>query len=92
MDDGEAACLAIAKVAGAGPLATDDRKAIRLAGELGVETISTPSLMKRWAESSGATDAEVAEVLRNIQTFSRFVPRRTDPLYPWWIERVAVVE
>ena len=91
VDDGEATCLAIAKVRG-WAVATDDRKAIRLAGELGVETISTPSLMKRWAESSGATDAEVAEVLRNIQTFSRFVPRRTDPLYPWWIERVAVAE
>ena len=91
VDDREATCLAIAKVRG-WIVATDDRKAIRLAGELGVETISTPTLMKRWAEASGASDAEVANVLRSIQIFSHFVPRRTDPLYSWWIKRVGVGE
>ena len=88
VDDGEATCLAIAKVRG-WTVATDDRKAIRLAGDLSVGTISTPGLIRRWAERTKASDAEIAVVLQKIQTFSRFIPRRTDPLHAWWNERIT---
>jgi predicted nucleic acid-binding protein len=85
LDDGEAACLAIAK-SRSWVLATDDRKAIRLAGELGVGTITTPELIKRWADATQAREVEVAAVLTKIQILARFVPRRGSPLYDWWKE------
>lgn len=83
LDDGEAGCLAIAKVRG-WSLATDDRKAIRLASELGVMTITTPELMKRWADSARPDDDVISTALRNIQIFARFAPRPGSPLSDWW--------
>src|SRR6266540_3934446 len=47
LDDGEAMCLAIAQSRG-WTLATDDRKARRIAAERGVPLISTPELLKQW--------------------------------------------
>jgi hypothetical protein len=83
LDDGEAAAVAIAKARG-WTLATDDRKARRLAGERGVVTVTTPELVKAWAVATGATAGEVAEALTNIQTFARFTPHKTMPLAAWW--------
>lgn len=84
LDDGEASCLAVAKIRG-WALATDDRKARRMAGELGVPTISTAELMKRWADRTGIGADEVATALRNIQTYANYLPRPGSPLYSWWI-------
>jgi predicted nucleic acid-binding protein len=83
VDDGEAMCLAIAKTRG-WMLATDDRKATRLANKLGVKTTSTPELMKRWADASKAKIRAVAQALDRIQTFARFVPRKGSRLQSWW--------
>lgn len=85
LDDGEAMCLAIAKARG-WRMATDDRKARRLADELGVNVLTTPHMMKTWAEETSAPDAGIAVVLRSIETCARFVPHRTQPLYQWWTE------
>lgn len=90
LDDGEAACLAIAKSRG-WALATDDRKAIRLAEGLRVGTITTPEMIKSWADATRASDTDVAVVLRKIQAFARFVPRRASPLYDWWIRLVDLL-
>lgn len=87
VDDGEAMCLAIAKTRG-WTLATDDRKATRLANELGVKTISTPELVKRWADASKAKSRAVAQALDRIQTFARFVPRKASPLFAWWTKKL----
>jgi predicted nucleic acid-binding protein len=83
LDDGEAACLAIAK-SRSWVLATDDRKAIRLAGTLGVGTVTTPELIKRWADVTRATDAEVGAVPWKIQNFANFIPRRGSAFHQWW--------
>jgi len=83
LDDGEAAALAICQARG-WVLATDDRKARRFAGERGVTTITTPELVKAWADGTGAATVEVAEVLTNVQTFARFTPHKTMPLAAWW--------
>lgn len=91
LDDGEAACLAIAKIRG-WMLATDDRPAGKLAGRLGVEAITTPGLVRRWAERTGAGRHEVATLLRSIQTFARFIPRHESPGYAWWIDRLEQAE
>lgn len=84
MDDGEAACLAVAQSRG-WTLATDDRKARRVAGERAVPVVTTAEIVKNWADVTAADDVAVATVLRNIQRFARFVPHRTMPLNEWWV-------
>ncbi|MBL9164646.1 MAG: hypothetical protein JNL18_18100 [Planctomycetaceae bacterium] len=83
LDDGEASCLAIAK-ARQWKVATDDRKAIRICSEHGIQVITTPELVKRWAEKSKPTD--IRAVIANIERFASFRPGRTHPLHPWWLE------
>jgi predicted nucleic acid-binding protein len=87
LDDGEAACLAIAKVRG-WTLATDDRKGRREALGLGVPVVTTAELVKAWADATKAAEAAVAKLLRNIQDYARFIPHKTMPLYSWWLDTV----
>lgn len=87
LDDGEASALAIAKVRG-WIVATDDRKARRVATEQGISIISTSEMIQAWTTAAKATDQHIGELLRNIQQFGRFVPRRSDPLYEWWMRRI----
>lgn len=87
LDDGEASVLAIAKVRG-WIVATDDRKARRVATEQSISTISTSEMIHAWTASEKVSDQQVGELLRNIQQFGRFVPRRSDPLYEWWMQLV----
>jgi predicted nucleic acid-binding protein len=88
LDDGEAACLAIAKVRG-WTLATDDRKGRREAGSLGVPVITTPELVKAWADATKADEAAIGGLLRAIQNYARFVPHRTMPLHQWWTDAAS---
>lgn len=85
LDDGEAVSMAIAKTRGWG-LASDDRKARRLAGQLGVHVLTTPELVKAWAQNTSATATDLAQVLQNIQAFARFMPHKTMPLHQWWVD------
>jgi hypothetical protein len=84
LDDGEACCLAIAKSRG-WTVATDDRKAIRIASECGIAVITTPELIARWAQTNNPTPAELVETLRCIERFANFRPRRTSPFHNWWV-------
>jgi predicted nucleic acid-binding protein len=88
LDDGEAACLAIAKVRG-WTLATDDRIGRREAASLGVPVVTTPELVKAWADATKADEAEVAKVLRNVQAYAHFIPHKTMPLYQWWTDTAS---
>jgi predicted nucleic acid-binding protein len=88
LDDGEAACLAIAKVRG-WTLATDDRKGRREAGKLGVPVLTTAEIVKNWGDATDAEVEAVAAVLQNIERFARFVPHRTMPLHEWWVQTSA---
>ena len=83
LDDGEAACLAIAKQRG-WVVATDDRKAIRLATAERIDVITTPELMHRWAEVAKPKDEEVAEALRRIERFARFRLGKSAKHSQWW--------
>lgn len=85
LDDGEAMSLAIAKHRG-WTLATDDRKARRVAAERGVPVLTTTEIVKSWADTTRADESAVASILRNIQTFGNFVPHRTMPLHAWWVD------
>lgn len=83
LDDGEASCLAIAKSRG-WTVATDDRKARRIASESGISLISTPELIQRWVDSTSPDEATAGALLRRIERFARYYPRRGDPLHGWW--------
>lgn len=85
LDDGEASCLAIAKLRG-WTVATDDRKARRIASENGIELISTLELIQRWVDTMSPTEETVANVLKKIELFAKFRPRRSDPLHSWWTD------
>ncbi len=83
VDDGEASCLAIAKARG-WIVATDDRKAIRVATAAGIAVITTPELVERWANAVHATPPKISDVLARIERFARFRPRADSPLFSWW--------
>jgi hypothetical protein len=83
LDDGEAAALAIAKHR-SWKLATDDRVAANLAGELSVNVLNTAQLVKLWADHSGANAREICETVNSIQTYAKFVPRRDSTEFKWW--------
>lgn len=84
LDDGEAACVALAKNRG-WLLATDDRPATALAAKEGVTVLTTAELLKRWATVTKASKKEVVAALANIQRFAKFVPRLKSPESAWWL-------
>ncbi len=83
LDDGEAACLTIASLRGL-LLATDDRKAIAVANDLGVEVLTTPEILMNWISKMSPKAMEIAEVINNIEHFGRFRPHHTSTYAKWW--------
>jgi hypothetical protein len=85
IDDGEAATIAVA-IHRQLRVATDDRKAVRLAESQTppVGVVRTSHLMRRWADSSNATQIRVREAIRAIQRRANCVPPRDDPHIAWW--------
>jgi hypothetical protein len=86
MDDGEAACLAVAVARGL-PLAGDDRALARVIGDeaLVVQRVTTPELLRSWAAATAAGADRVSNLLRNVEVFGHYRPPASDPLFPWWI-------
>lgn len=89
LDDGEAMALAIARQR-EWTLATDDAKAQRYAGQLEVTVVTTPELMRRWADANKVDAREVRAALRRIQASARFIPRRGSPMHGWWARHVGL--
>ncbi len=85
LDDGEAMALAIAKSRG-WRLATDDRKALKMAASIGVAVVTTPELLKRWASRTPHSKAETADVLLRIESLARFTPSDNSHAAKWWRE------
>ncbi len=85
LDDGEAMAMAIAHQRG-WLLATDDRKARRRAAELAVSVVTTPEIMRLWAESGTADRPAIRTALLNVQSLARFTPTAAFPQYEWWIK------
>jgi hypothetical protein len=86
--DGEAICLALAERRG-WTLATDDRKAIRVAGQAGLVVVSCPQLVKTWADATKPAQATLKEVLQNVQVLAQFRPNSSMPSCSWWIKQLA---
>jgi hypothetical protein len=86
--DGEATCLAIAESRG-WTIATDDRKAIRVAQQVGLTVVSSPALLNAWAVATNAGRGTIAQVLTDIQTLARFQPSPSMPHAGWWYRQIT---
>ena len=83
LDDGEAMSFALAKCR-SWAVATDDRKARRLAIAEGITTTSTIELLKEWSEKTGALDKVVRDAVQFVATLGRYRPSRNAPEANWW--------
>jgi hypothetical protein len=86
--DGEAMCLALAERRG-WVVATDDRKAIRVARQAGLSVVSCPELVKAWADTTGPDQATLNKLLLDIQVLAQFRPNPSMREYQWWLDEVA---
>lgn len=83
VDDGEAEVLAIALSRGI-DMATDDRKARRVAAERHASLISTLEILHRWESSAGVPHDRMQRVMNLVSHRSRYRPASGHPLYEWW--------
>ena len=83
VDDGEAEVIAVA-VNRRLPVATDDRKARRVAAEHGVTLQSTPDLVRGWWAALDPPDDTLGDVITRIRRRSRYRPPNTHALHEWW--------
>jgi hypothetical protein len=86
--DGEAMCLALAQER-KWVVATDDRRAIRVAQQASLTVVSCPELVKAWAVATGPDPAALNKVLLDIQVLAQFTPNPTMPQYQWWVDGLA---
>jgi hypothetical protein len=90
-DDGESMGLAIAKCRGWSVL-TDDKKARRIAMELGVGVLATTEVMKQWSEIVKPSAAELSAVLEAIERFANYTPGRGTVNFDWWVASIETSE
>jgi predicted nucleic acid-binding protein len=83
VDDGEASTLAVAQHRGLS-VATDDRRAVRLANELGINVHTTAAILRRWSAACFASEEQIATALWSVEVRGNFVPRREDANRIWW--------
>ena len=86
-DDGESMGIAIAKCRG-WAVVTDDKKARRIAQELGVSVLATTEIMKQWASIARPPAHELSEALEAIERFAHFQPGRGALEYDWWVASI----
>jgi hypothetical protein len=86
--DGEAMCLALAAHR-KWVMATDDRKAIRVARQAGITVVSCPELVKLWADAACPDQPALNKALLDIQVLAQFKPNPTMPEFQWWVDEVA---
>ncbi len=82
LDTGEAESAAIA-INRNWALATDDKRAIKIVTQVapGIQILTTPELIKCWADNLGVSDHLVKKAVQSIR---RYVPPITHPLFSWW--------
>lgn len=86
--DGEAMCLALAENRG-WLLATDDKEATKVGQQAGMQTISTPELLKGWSVKAAPDAAAVAQALADIELYARFRPNPAMAEFQWWCDQTA---
>ncbi len=90
-DDGESMGLAIAKCRGWSVL-TDDKKACRIATELGVDVLATTEVMKQWSEIVKPSAADLSAALEAIERFANYTPGRGAVNFDWWVDSINTSE
>lgn len=88
IDDGEAQSIALAKHRGL-MLLTDDRKALKIAQNAGIETVSTVDILREWIERGGIQITDVRKTLTRIRELARFVPPKNSAEIAWWIVQLT---
>ena len=85
VDDGEAITAAIA-ISRRWAIATDERKTSAVLNRIApsIRVVTTPELVKHWAEEAEIDGATLRDVLATIETTAHFHPWRSHPLYNWW--------
>lgn len=86
--DGEAMCLALAQSRG-WLVATDDKKAVRIGQQAGLTVLSSPQLLKMWADSAHPDQPTLVKAIKDIELRAQFCPNPTMPECQWWIDRLA---
>ncbi len=86
-DDGESMGLAIAKCR-SWSVMTDDKKARRIAMELGVNVLATTEVMKQWSEIAKPSAAELSSVLDAIERFANYTPKVGAVNNDWWVASI----
>jgi predicted nucleic acid-binding protein len=89
LDDGEAMSLAICQSRRC-ILATDDRKARRLANSLRPEVVnllSTAEILHCWAARTNVQEEILRLTLQAIERRARFVPAQGDAFRDWWLQK-----
>lgn len=88
IDDGEAATIAIARSRSLS-MATDDRKARRVAVEAGLAApTGTTTIMRQYAEVAGLAPQKIAALLQRIRDEASYVPRHADENFDWWKQHI----
>jgi hypothetical protein len=85
--DGEAMCLALAGSRG-WLIATDDKKAIRIGQQVGLSVLSSPQLVKIWADTAHPDQPTLVKALRDIEVLAQFRPNSTMPECRWWLDQL----
>ena len=88
VDDGEAEVIAVGVLRNV-EIATDDRKARRVAAERGGSLLSTPELLVAWQSSASIPDQTMTAVVRQVSRRSRYRPARMHPLYGGWMQLLS---
>jgi predicted nucleic acid-binding protein len=89
LDDGEAMSLAICHSRGY-ILATDDRKARRLAGSLkpvAAAVLTTAEIVHRWATLTDVKADLLSDTISTVERRARFLPPQGDPFREWWLSK-----
>ncbi|MFT7840684.1 hypothetical protein Q5530_31465 [Saccharothrix sp. BKS2] len=90
IDDGEAATIAVAR-SRALHMATDDRKARRIATQLGLAApTGTTTILRDYADAAKLTPTELTMILRSVRDHANYIPRHIDDNIKWWISAISI--
>ena len=84
VDDGEAEVIAVGLCRRL-VVATDDRKARRLAIERGADLLSTPEILQRWHVVAEISDERIVRAVALVSRRSRYIPPQSHELRDWWM-------
>ncbi len=85
LDPGEAEALTLGLSRG-WTVATDDKKAVRIAAEHEIKTISTLQIIMHWAKKHRVGKKELREVMMLIHRLASFIPSPNSAGYEEWVQ------